>query len=68
MVRARSLTRVVEASRWSAAAVLGVLGTPSHPSPVTDEGPDAHLEDSERPHEDLDAPLQEAESAQEVMD
>ena len=57
VVKARSLCRVVEASRWSSTALLGVIGTPRKlcPSGPEDIGP--HLEELDRPHADADESL-----------
>ena len=57
VVKARSLCRVVEASLWSSAALLGITGTPSKlcPSGPEDIGP--RLEELDRPHADADESL-----------
>ena len=58
VIRTRSVCRVVEGSRWNAAAILGVKGTPSLLCPMDDEtiGPD--LEGLQEPHLDRDHDVQ----------
>ena len=57
VVRARSITRVVEEARWSKELVLGVVGIPSHMKHVEDGAPtDDEVERQEAPH-DFDADL-----------
>ena len=55
IIESRSVARVVEASRWSAEAVLGVIGTPSLLCPSGPEDMDPSIESLERPHEERDA-------------
>lgn len=59
VVKARSVCRVVEASRWSSAAVLKIKGTPSRLCPVGVEDISPHLEELERPAADADEQLRE---------
>ena len=55
VVKTRSVCRVVEQSRWSADAVLGVIGIPSRLCPSGPEDIDAEVEELEDPHADKDA-------------
>ena len=55
VVRSRSMVRVVVESRWSAAAVLGVTGTPMTPNPKSVEvDGDAWVEETLNPREPAD--------------
>ena len=55
VVRSRSMVRVVPESRWSAASMLKIAGTPMKPNPKSDnsEG-DAWIEETMNPHEPTD--------------
>lgn len=59
VVKARSVVRVVPASRWSAEAVLEVKGTPSKLAPGGNEDIGPHLEGLDRPAADADEQLRE---------
>ena len=58
VIRTRAIVRVVEQSRWSAQAVLGVVGTPIRPRPSQSSDTDAHIEEFLEPHvsQDHDQP------------
>ena len=51
VVRSRSVCRVIEKNRWSAAAVLGVAGAPSSHAPTGQEDIDAALEEKQDLHD-----------------
>ena len=53
VVKVRSVCRVVEASRWSATAILNIKGTPSKLCPIGDEDIHADIENAEQPHIDM---------------
>ena len=55
MIKARSVVRVVEGSRWNADALLAVRGTPSLLCPAGPEDISADIGNLARPHEDRDA-------------
>ena len=61
VLRSRSIVRVVERSRWSAEAALGVTGTPTLPNPNGLEDPHGRVEESDVPHLDMDAVAESAE-------
>ena len=44
VIRTRSIVRVMEPSRWSSKAVLGVQGTPNRLRPNSSSKTDAHVE------------------------
>ena len=54
VIRTRSVVRVMEPSRWSSAAVLGVKGTPFHLRPSSKSDSDAHVEEFVDPHANKD--------------
>lgn len=71
VLRARSICRVVEASRWSASTIENILGTPAKPCPVAQDGLEARIEEFADPHIDGDHAMQadlDAEGVQEVDD
>ena len=45
VIRTRSIVRVMEPSRWSSKAVLGVQGTPNRLRPNSSAESDAHVEE-----------------------
>ena len=57
VIRSRSIWRVVEQSRWSSEAILGVVGTPSMMTPYSPQDIDSSIEDSDQPHLEKDADL-----------
>ena len=45
VIRSRSIVRVMDPSRWSSKAVLGIRGTPFKLRPGSHAESDAHVED-----------------------
>ena len=60
VVKSRSVVRVVEASRWNSDAALAVVGTPTLLNPLDpeDDAGYAAIDESEQPHLELDADIQ----------
>ena len=54
LIRTRSIVRVMERSRWSSTAALGVKGTPFHSRPNSKSDSDAHVEEFADPHANKD--------------
>ena len=54
VVKTRSITRVVESSRWSSEAILGVRGTPTCFRPASTAEGDEHVEEFLDPHANAD--------------
>ena len=50
VIGTRSIVRVMEPSRWSSKAVLGVQGTPNRLRPNSSAESDAHVEEFVDPH------------------
>ena len=69
VVKSRSICRVVERSRWSASAALGVIGTPSRMCPIGSEDITDAVEESASPHAGLDSEVrEELEGAEDAAD
>ena len=65
VVKSRSLARVVAASRWDSAAIMGVKGIPGDLTPSGSEDSDPVLEEVEAPHLPADAdPIRKADEAE----
>ena len=59
VVKARSICRVAEKSRWSSADVLKIVGTPSLMCPAGDEDIGPAVEEGPAPHAELDQEVRE---------
>ena len=57
VIKTRAVVRVVEASRWSSTAVLGVIGIPSNLRPGQSIDGDEYIEEMIDPHENADKPV-----------
>ena len=54
VLRTRSIVRVMEPSRWSSKAILGIKGTPFKLRPSSNTDTDAHVEEFVDPHANKD--------------
>lgn len=65
VIKARSIARVIEASRWDLVAVNKIRGIPGDLAPSGNDGINAGIAESATPHADGDAQLREEAEAKE---